>query len=103
MRRYNYKDLSKAEIQKLVQRNVDPANEIRAVVEEGIALVQEHGNSASFDYALKFDKVALDKLYLDKDELTAIASTITPEQKTALETASKNIYKFHQAPVKAED
>jgi len=103
MKRYNYKDLTKADIQKLVQRNVDPANEIRTIVEEVIAHVQEHGDSALFDYAQKFDKVTLDKLYLDKDELTAIASTVSSEQKAALETAYNNIYKFHQAQVKAED
>jgi histidinol dehydrogenase len=103
MKRYNYSDLSKAEIQKLVQRNVDPANEIRTVVEEVIANVQEHGDRALFDYALKFDKVELDKLYLDKDELSVIASSVSPEQKAALEVAYNNIYKFHQAQLKAED
>lgn len=103
MKRYNYSDLSKTEIQKLVQRNVDPANEIRAIVEEVIANVQEHGDRALFDYAHKFDKVELDKLYLDKDELTIIASSVLPEQKAALETAYNNIYKFHLAQLKAED
>jgi histidinol dehydrogenase len=103
MRRYNYKDLSQTEIQKLVQRNVDPANEIRSVVEEVIAQVQEHGDSALLDFALKFDKVELDKLYLDKDELTALASTILPEQKAALETAYNNIYKFHLSQLKSEE
>ena len=103
MKRYNYSDLSKTEIQKLVQRNVDPANEIRAVVEEVIANVKEHGDRALLDYALKFDKVELDKHYLDKDELTVIAFSVLPEQKTALEIAYNNIYKFHQAQLKAED
>jgi histidinol dehydrogenase len=103
MRLYNYSDLTKNDIQKLVQRNVDPANEIRAIVEEVIAHVQQHGDSALLDYALKFDKVELDKLYLDKDELNAIASTVLPEQKAALETAYNNIYKFHEAQLTTED
>ena len=103
MRIYNYSDLSLAAIQKLVQRNVDPANEIRAIVEDVIAHVQQNGDSALLDYALKFDKVDLDKLYLDKDELTEIASAVLPEQKAALETAYNNIYKFHQTQLKAED
>jgi histidinol dehydrogenase len=103
MRLYNYSDLTKQGIQKLVQRNVDPANEIRTIVEEVIANVQQHGDSALLDYTLKFDKVELDKLYLDKDELTVIASTVLPEQKAALETAYNNIYKFHQAQLKTED
>ncbi len=103
MKRYNYSELSSADIQKLVQRNVDPANEIRTIVDDVIAHVKEHGDRALLDYALKFDKVELDKLYLDKDELTGIASTVAPEQKTALETAYNNIYKFHQTQLKAED
>jgi len=103
MKRYNYSDLSSTDIQTLVQRNVDPANEIRAIVEDVIAHVKEHGDSALLDYALKFDKVELDKLYLDKQELTAIAAEISPAQQEALKTAYNNIYKFHQTQLKAED
>lgn len=103
MKTYNYSDLSKDEINKLVQRNVDPANEIRTIVEEVLATVQQNGDSALFDYANKFDKVILDKLYLDKAELTEIASTVLPEQKAALDIAYNNIYKFHQTQLKAED
>ena len=103
MKQYKYSDLSSTDIQKLVQRNVDPANEIRAIVEDVIAHVQQNGDSALLDYALKFDKVDLEKLYLDKDELTAIASAVSPEQKAALQTAYNNIYKFHQTQLKAED
>jgi len=103
MKTYNYSDLGKSDMQKLVQRNVDPANEIRAVVEEIIANVQQHGDKALLDYALKFDKVSLNKLYLDKKELTEIASAVSPAQKAALETAYNNIYKFHAAQLKTED
>jgi len=103
MKNYNYSDLSKADIAKLVQRNVDPANEIRATVEEILINVQQHGDSALLDYACKFDKVELNKLYLDKAELQEIASAVTPEQQAALKTAYDNIYKFHQSQVKTED
>lgn len=103
MKAYNYSNLSKAEIAKLVQRNVDPANEIRATVEEIITNVQQHGDSALLDYARKFDSVELDKLYLDKAELAEIASAITAEQQAALKTAYDNIHKFHQSQLKAED
>ncbi|MEO8885893.1 MAG: histidinol dehydrogenase [Mucilaginibacter sp.] len=103
MKIFNYSDLSKNDIIKLVQRNVDPANEIRAIVEEVLATVQQNGDKALYDYANKFDKVVLDKLYLDKAELTEIASTVLPEQKAALDIAYQNIYKFHQTQLKAED
>jgi len=103
MKRYKYSDLTASDIQKLVQRNVDPANEVRTIVEEVIAEVRENGDSALISYASKFDKVELDKLYLDKDELTATAAAVTTEQKAALELACANIYKFHKAQLKAED
>ncbi|MFB0495183.1 histidinol dehydrogenase [Mucilaginibacter sp. OAE612] len=103
MKTYNYSELTASDIQKLVQRNVDPANEIRTIVEDVIASVQQHGDKALLDYALKFDKVELNKLYLDKAELEEIAKAISADQKAALETAYSNIYKFHQTQLKTED
>ena len=103
MKTYNYSNLSKSDIAKLVQRNVDPANEIRAIVEDVLANVQQHGDRALFDYALKFDKVTLSKLYLDRAELEEIASAVLPEQKLALDIAYNNIYGFHQVQLKSED
>ncbi len=103
MNRYNYSNLSKEAIQKLVQRNVDPGNEIRVVVEEIIGHVRNNGDKALFDYAARFDKVALKKLTVEKDELLELASSILPEQKQALDTAYANIYKFHETQLKAED
>jgi len=100
---YKYSDLSTSDIQKLVQRNVDQANEVRAVVEEVIAEVRANGDKALISYAAKFDKVELEKLYLDKDELITIAASVTTEQKAAFEVAYHNIYKFHQAQLKTED
>ena len=103
MKTYNYSELTASDIQKLVQRNVDPANEIRTIVEDVIANVQQHGDKALLDYALKFDKVELNKLYLDRAELEEIAKAISADQKAALETAYNNIYKFHQTQLKTED
>jgi histidinol dehydrogenase len=103
MKTYNYSDLSKADIQKLVQRNVDPAEEIRAVVEDIIANVRQYGDQALFDYASKFDKVELKSLTVGKDELAELAASLLPEQKKALDTAHRNIYKFHEAQLHTED
>lgn len=103
MKRYNYSDLSKSDIQKLVQRNVDPAEEIRAVVEGVIENVRANGDKALLEYAARFDKVELKSLAIEKDELIGLASTLLPEQKLALQTAYENIYKFHQSQLKTED
>jgi len=103
MKTYNYSDLSSSEINTLVQRNVDPANEVRDIVEEILAKVKLNGDTALYDYALRFEHVVLSKLYLTKAELTELASSISAEQKTALDTAYKNIYAFHQTQLKTED
>ncbi|HVV55307.1 MAG TPA: histidinol dehydrogenase, partial [Mucilaginibacter sp.] len=103
MKTYNYSDLSKADIQKLVQRNADPADEIRAVVEDVIQNVRANGDRTLLEYAAKFDKVELKSLVIEKDELAGLASTITTEQKQALQTAYDNIYKFHRSQLKTED
>jgi histidinol dehydrogenase len=100
---FNYSDLSKTDIARLVQRNVDPANEIRALVENVIEQVKLNGDRALFDYAQQFDKVELAKLYLDKAELEQLASAVSEDQQEALQTAYANIYKFHKAQIKPED
>jgi histidinol dehydrogenase len=100
---YNYSELTKDDISKLVQRNVDPANEIRETVEEILARVKLHGDDALYDLTLKFDGVLLDKLFLNKTELQELAKSISIEQKAALDTAYKNIYAFHKTQLKAED
>ena len=103
MKRYTYSDLSKTDIQKLVQRNADPADEIRGVVEDVIENVRTNGDNALFEYAAKFDKVDLKSLAIGKDELIELASTLLPEQKQALQTAYDNIHKFHKTQLKTED
>ena len=103
MKTYNYSDLSPDEINTLVQRNVDPANEVRDIVEEIMAKVKLHGDTALYDYALRFERVLLDKLYLTKSELAELSSGVSAEQKAALDTAYKNIYAFHQTQLKTED
>jgi histidinol dehydrogenase len=103
MKTYKYSKLTDTELKQLVQRNVDPVNEIRDVVESIIANVRQHGDAALLDYAVKFDQVELQKLHLDKAELAELASTLLSEQKTALQTAYNNIRKFHAAQLKTED
>jgi histidinol dehydrogenase len=103
MKVYNYSDLNIAAIQQLVQRNVDPANEVRQIVDDIILQVRQQGDRALIDYALKLDKVELEKLYIEKPELEKLAAEVLPGQKAALETAYHNIYKFHQTQLRPED
>ena len=102
MRTYNYSDLSKQDIQKLVQRNVDPADEIRNVVEDIINNVRANGARAMLEYAAKLDKVELKNLLIGKDELALRASELQPEQKKALDAANNNNRKLHEPQLHTE-
>jgi len=103
LKTYTYTELSKAAVKELVSRNADENNTIGERVESIISAVRTKGDIALLDFAEQFDKVKLSRLYLDKEEINKIASTIGEEQKLAIETAYQNIYKFHQSQLKTED
>ncbi|MET4080184.1 histidinol dehydrogenase [Pedobacter sp. UYP30] len=103
MKVYNYRDLSKLEVYNICSRQIEDDDEIKNRVKEIIAQVKLQGDNAIFNYAKQFDKVILEKLFLDKDELSAIAAAIPEEAKTAINVAFSNIKKFHQAQLNKEE
>lgn len=103
MKKYNYKDLSKADIQKLILRNTDSSNEIRAKVEQIIAEVKTKGDAALKSYALAFDKVELASLFIEKEEINRLADAISEEVKSAIKIAYQNIKKFHESQISKEE
>ena len=102
LKTYQYKDLTKEQIQELVNRNTDPNNAIQDTVLQIINEVKTVGDTALKSYAKQFDKVDLEKLYLGQEEIDELASTISRDQMRALEIAFQNIYKFHQTQLKRE-
>ncbi len=102
LKTYLYKDLSKEQIQELVNRNTDPNHAIQDTVLNIMEEVKAHGDQALKSYAKQFDKVDLEQLYLGQDDIDALASTISRDQMRALEIAFQNIHKFHQTQLKRE-
>jgi histidinol dehydrogenase len=100
---YNLKELSNQAISDLCKRNIDSSNHIRTAVTEIIDEVKLNGDSALKAFARKFDGIALDKLYLGKEEIKTIASGASEEAKAALKLAYNNIWKFHANQLRAED
>jgi len=100
---YNYTDLSKSKIEELCSRQIEDDKLVEERVADIIKTVKNDGDKALFNFAKAFDKVELEKLYLDAEELKAIASTIPVEAKEAIETAYQNIKAFHQSQLKTED
>ena len=103
MKVYNYTDLSKSKIEELCSRQIEDDKLVEERVADIIKTVKNDGDKALFNFAKAFDKVELEKLYLDAEELKAIASTIPTDAKKAIETAYQNIKAFHQAQLKTED
>ena len=103
MKVYNYTDLSKSKIEELCSRQIEDDKLVEERVADIIKTVKNDGDKALFNFAKAFDKVELEKLYLDAEELKSIASTIPANAKRAIETAYQNIKTFHQSQLKTEE
>lgn len=102
MKTYSYTDLSEQNIEDLCLRQLADDNEIADRVKSIITRVKEEGDKALLDYALAFDKVTLDQLFIEKEEIEAIAAAIPAAAKQAIDTAYANIKKFHAAQIYKE-
>jgi len=102
LKKYEYQSLGKTELQQLVARNTDPNNSIQEVVQDIIQQVRVQGDTVLREYAAKFDKVQLDKLFLDEEDIDELATTIHRDQQRALEIAFQNIHRFHSTQLKRE-
>ncbi|WP_104382578.1 histidinol dehydrogenase [Sphingobacterium sp. HMA12] len=102
LKKYDYQSLKEEERQQLVARNTDPNNAIQDVVQDIIQQVRVQGDTILREYAEKFDKVQLDKLFLDADDIDDLAATIQRDQQRALEIAFQNIHRFHSTQLKRE-
>jgi len=92
---YSYKDLTKQEIESICLRQLEDDITIRERVSSIVDQVKTRGDQALFDYAEQFDKVQLQQLFIEKEEINGIAATIPAEAKTAIDTAYRNIKAFH--------
>lgn len=102
MKTYSYKDLSKQDIDALCTRQLEDDQSIDQRVKDIINQVKTKGDEALFDYAFQFDKVKLERLFLDQEEINAIAAEIPQAEKAAIDQAYANIKKFHAAQLTKE-
>lgn len=102
MKTYSYTDLSKQNIEDLCLRQLSDDAAITDKVKDIIARVKTEGDKALLDYALAFDKVNLEQLFIDRAEIEKIAAGIPEDAKNAIDTAHANIKKFHAAQLYKE-
>ncbi|PRD56138.1 histidinol dehydrogenase [Sphingobacterium gobiense] len=102
LKQYSYAGLTATDIEQLVARNTDATHTIQDTVSQIINDVRQRGDQSLQEFALKFDKVKLEKLYLEREDIEALAATITRDQQRALEIAFQNIHKFHSSQLRKE-
>lgn len=59
--------------------------------------VKKSGDQALRELTLQFDKIALNSLSVSEAEITEAEKSLSPELKSAIQVAAKNIQTFHQA------
>jgi histidinol dehydrogenase len=100
---YGYKDLSKDEVEALCLRQLEDDDSIKSKVSEIVAQVKLNGDAALLDFASQFDRINLQKLYLDADEISILAATIPEDAKQAIDVAYENIKSFHSSQLTQEE
>ncbi|WEK18305.1 MAG: histidinol dehydrogenase [Candidatus Pedobacter colombiensis] len=103
MKIYSYKDLTKQEVESICLRQLEDDVTIHERVKSIVDRVKTEGDQALLDYALAFDKVQLQQLFIEKEEIKNIATTIPTEAKAAIDTAYRNIKAFHASQAYRED
>jgi histidinol dehydrogenase len=99
---YEHRQLTAEDKTKLLSRNQDPDARIESRVQEIIDAVRKEGDQAVQTFALNFDGIQLDSLFLDKDQIAEAAMKVGRAEQRAIEIAFSNIHKFHSIQLKRE-
>jgi histidinol dehydrogenase len=73
------------------------ADELRRGVEQIIAAVREHGDTALRELSARYDRCALDAIAVDEAEFAAAEAFLDPALKAAIREAAARIELFHRA------
>jgi len=103
LKTYKYTDLSEQNIEELCLRQLADDETIADRVKSIVERVKTEGDTALFDYAKAFDQISMEQLFIEKQEIEAIAATIPADAKQAIDTAYHNIKTFHAAQLVKEN
>jgi len=97
-----YKYPATSDWSSLLKRPVMEALELEGRVLAILKEVQERGDAALIDFALKFDGAAPESLLATDAEIAEAKGLVSEELKAAIQVAKTNIEKFHAAQKEAE-
>jgi len=92
-----------SEWEKLIKRPVVSAVSLEKSVKKILQQVKDKGDRAIKKYTAEFDGVKLKNAVVSEKEIRMAIKLVSPELKTAIETAAKNIRKFHLPQLKTEE
>lgn len=75
---------------------VVPTVNVEQIVADIIENVKKNGDKALFEYTEKFDKAVLSSLQVTQEEIDEAVNSVEPKFIEILESAAKNIRKFHE-------
>ena len=84
------------DLEKLLKRPSADSAVIEKTVQQILNEVKKNGDAALRSYALKFDKAIVKELRVTEREIKEAQSLVDKKLKQAIETAYRNIKKFHQ-------
>lgn len=88
--------------QKELARPVQKSKQINKIVKLILRKVQRSGDKALLKFALEYDHVQLDSLFVKDSEIDAAQLAISQQLKDAIEVAKTNIERFHAAQATPE-
>ena len=93
---YKYGEVSNSEI--FARDNIDSG--VEGIVSDIIANVRANGDKALFEYCEKFDKVALSRLEVTKEEIDEAFEIADSEFIKVVSEAAENVRAFHEKQVR---
>ena len=93
---YSYGEVSSDEI----FARVVPQVNVQDIVADIVANVRKNGDAALRDYTKRFDGADLDSLQVSEAEIEEAVNAVDPQFLDVLQTAAKNIRKFHEKQVR---
>lgn len=85
----------------LTRRPAQDPEKLEKVVRPILEKVKKQGDKALRKFALEYDHVELDELFVPKEELEASERLVSPELKNAIAVARQNIESFHRRQLDA--
>lgn len=86
-------------VQSLKERSTSGAKDVNAIVQDILNNVKENGDKAVYDYTVKFDGTAPEKVEITQEEIDEIISSCDDAYISTLKKAAKNIENFHARQV----